>query len=145
MDLPNATRAAVIARLSAAVQLDPALPVPRDWSQLTVTQRLIVDQLDPQLGQVLRGVGAMSADVELAVMNGTFADKAPAIVTPEQQRAQAVADWCEAHPVVDPVEATQRMNQQVAERQASGEMARREAIEIASRQMKHQAAASRGW
>jgi len=141
MELPTSSRAAVIARLSAAVQLDPALPVPRDWSQLTVTQRLIVDQLDPELGQVLRGPGSMSANVELAIMNGKWADVAPVVKTEAQLREEAVNAWVAANPVPTPEEQAAKLR----DRQLAGEASRQESAMIANAKLGAVSRAARGW
>ena len=103
----------------------------------------MLQEADPQAAQIL--TGQMSAELELQLISGQLSDTAPAVITPEQQRAQAIADWCEAHPVLDPFEAAAATNRQVLEQQRAVEMERQASAEIASRAMKAQNASARSW
>jgi hypothetical protein len=143
MDMPVSSRAAVLNRLAAVIPLAADRPAVKAWSDLSVTEQMLVELNDSQLASVLKN--QMSASTELEVLSGKFADQAPAVLTPEQQRAQAVADWCEAHPVVDPVEAAAATNRQVLEQRRAVEMGVQASAEIASRVLKAQNAAGRGW
>ena len=143
MDMPVSSRAAVLNRLAAVIPLAADRPAVKGWSDLSLTEQMLIELNDSQLASVLRG--QMSATTELEILSGKFADVAPVVLTPEQQRAQAVADWCEAHPVVDPYEAAVATNRQVLEQQRAVEMERQVSAEIASRAMKAQNASARGW
>lgn len=141
MEMPTASRAALIRRVSAVLGADR--PAPKTWAELNTTEQFMLQEADPQAAQIL--TGQMSAELELQLISGQLSDTAPAVITPEQQRQQAVAEWCEQHPAIDPVEAAHQLNRQVAERQAASEMARQESIAIADRVLKAQGAAARGW
>jgi hypothetical protein len=143
MDMPVASRAAVLNRLAAVIPLAAERPAVKAWSDLSVTEQMLVELNDSQLASVLKN--QMSASTELEVLSGKFADQAPAVLTPEQQRAQAVADWCEAHPVVDPYEAVAATNRQVLEQQRAVEMERQVSAEIANRVLQDEASYQRGW
>ena len=141
MEMPTASRAALIRRVSAVLGADR--PAPKTWAELNTTEQFMLQEADPQAAQILKG--QMSAELELQLISGQLSDTAPAVITPEQQRAQAIADWCEAHPVLDPFEAAAATNRQVLEQQRAVEMERQASAEIASRAMKAQNASARGW
>ena len=110
-----------------------------------MTEQLLVQAQDPEVMQVLQGVGVMPPALEIQVISGTLADTAPVVVSEEQQRQQAIAEWCEAHPAVDQEESVAQLNRQVQGRMAAAEMARQESIEVAQRVMAAQGRAARGW
>jgi len=143
MDMPMASRAAVLNRLRAVIELAADRPAPREWGDLSVTEQMLVGERDPELSAVMRN--QMGADLEIAVMSGKLPAQAPEVMTEEQQRAQAVQQWCDEHPVVDPVEAARAIERQIAERNAQAAASAQLSVELANRALKAQGAAGRGW
>ena len=141
MELPASSRAALIRRTAAVLGFDR--PAPRSWADLSLTEQFRLGEADPIAAGILQG--RMDPETELQVLAGKLPDQATPVLTPEQQRAQAVADWCEAHPVVDPYEAAAATNRQVLEQRRAVEMEVQASAEIASRVLKAQNAAGRGW
>jgi len=118
MDMPLSSRAAVLKRLAAAIPLADDRPAVRVWSDLSVTEQLIVEGADSVLASVLKG--QMSAAVEMDVMNGKFADTAPVVKSEAELREEAIAAWVAANPIASPEEQAARMR----ERQAGDAAAR---------------------
>jgi hypothetical protein len=102
---------------------------------------MIVDNLDPELGQVLRGPGSMNAAVELAVMSGQWSDVAPVVKSEAQQRQEAIDAWIADHPIATP----EQQAAQLRERQLAGEASRQESALIANVKLNAQARVARGW
>jgi hypothetical protein len=102
---------------------------------------MIVDQLDPELGQVLRGPGSMSAAVELAVMGGKWADVAPVVKTEAQQRQEAIDAWVAEHPIATP----EQQAAQLRERQLENQNARLESAMVMNAALNAKNRAARGW
>ena len=134
MDLPLASRVAVLNRLRAVIAFDAERPAVRGWGDLSVTEALLVDAQDPELAAVLKA--QMPADLELQVLSGQWSDVAPVRLTEEQQRQQAIDAWNAAHPAIDPYEAVAATNRAVAERRRAAETELRLSAEIADRVLK---------
>ena len=141
MEMPVSSRAALIRRTAAVLGFDRQAP--NTWADLTLTEQFRLSEADPIAAGILQG--RMDPETELQVLAGKLPDQATPVVTPEQQRAQAIADWCEAHPVADPYEAAAATNRQVLEQRRAVEMELQASAEIARRAMKAQTAAGRGW
>jgi hypothetical protein len=137
MELPVSSRAAVVSRARAV--LGEARPAPRVWADLTVTEKMKIGTLDPELAAILQD--RMPPALELSVLSGKLPDVAPAVVTREQQRAEAVAAWSEAHPPIDPAESAQRLQQRVADNRAAVDASIWESKLLANRVLAQQAAA----
>jgi len=118
MDMPLSSRAAVLNRLAAVIQLATDRPAVKVWGDLSVTEQLLVEAQDSVLASVLKG--RMSAATELEVMSGKFADVAPVVKSEAELRAEAVNEWLAAHPTPTPEEQAARLR----ERQAENEQAR---------------------
>jgi hypothetical protein len=141
MEMPTASRSALIRRISAVLGADR--PVPKQWAELSVTEQLILQGADPQAAQILKG--EVPADLELQVISGKLADTAPAVVTEAQLQRQAIDEWCAAHPAVDDDERQRQLNQRIADRQEAAEASLQESIQRANWAFKAQSAASGGW
>jgi hypothetical protein len=137
------SRAALIKRVAAV--LGPDRPAPRNLGDLNMTERLQLQEQDPEAVLILRGDGAMPPALEIAVISGTLADTAPVGVSETQQRQKAIAEWCDAHPVLTSEEKANRLDRQIAERLAADEQSRQESTLLAQRMLASQAAAGRGW
>ena len=137
MELPLSSRAAVVSRARAV--LGEGRPAPRTWADLTITEQLQIGTLDPELAAILQD--RMPPALELAVLSGKLPDVAPAVVTREQQRAEAIAAWNESHPPIDPAESAQRLQQRVAEDRAAVDSLMWESKLLSNRVLAEQAAA----
>jgi hypothetical protein len=132
------SRAAVIQRWQAIAGNEPC---PTSWDQLTVTQQLTVENLDPQLANVFRG--SVDSQTELELISGKFASsyEGPSI---EEQVAAAreryMAD-AEAKMIAD-LEALAASNAEASRR---SEQSRLESIAIADAALAAQARVARGW
>jgi hypothetical protein len=114
MDMPLASRAAVLKRLAAAIPLADDRPAVRVWSDLSVTEQLIVEREDSVLASVLRN--QMSAAVEMDVMNGKFADVAPVVKSEAELRNEAIAAaFAALPPIASPEEQAARLRERQAE------------------------------
>lgn len=112
-----ASRAAVLNRLRAVIELAADRVAPRGWSDLSVTEQLLVDSRDPELAAVLKG--QMPAELELQVMSGKWADEAPAVKSTEQLREEAAAQAFAAMGPLKGVEQLEREQQERLAMQAS--------------------------
>ena len=118
MDMPLASRAAVLKRLAAAIPLADDRPAVRVWSDLSVTEQLIVERADSVLASVLKG--QMSAAVELDVLSGKFADTAPVVKSEAELREEAIAAaFAALPPIASPEEQAARLRERQAEHEAA--------------------------
>jgi hypothetical protein len=118
MDMPLSSRAAVLKRLAAAIHLADDRPAVKAWSDLSVTEQLIVEGADSVLASVLKG--QMSAAVELDVLSGKFSDVAPVVKSKAELRDEAIAAaFAALPPIASPEEQAARMRERQAELDAA--------------------------
>ena len=114
MDMPLSSRAAVLKRLAAAIPLADDRPAVKAWSDLSVTEQLIVERADSVLASVLRN--QMSAAVEMDVLSGKFADVAPVVKSEAELREEAIAAaFAALPPIATPEEQAARLRERQAE------------------------------
>jgi hypothetical protein len=121
MDMPLSSRAAVLKRLAAAIHLADDRPAVKAWSDLSVTEQLIVEGADSVLASVLKG--QMSAAVELDVLSGKFSDEAPVapvVKSKAELREEAIAAaFAALPPIASPEEQAARLRERQAEHEAA--------------------------
>ena len=124
MDMPLSSRAAVLKRLAAVISLADDRPAVKGWSDLSLTEQVIVEGADAELASVLRN--QMSAAVEMNVLSGKFADVAPVVKSQAELREEAIAAWVAANPIASPEEQAA----QLRERQADHAQARQNSLRL---------------
>ena len=117
MDMPLSSRAAVLKRLAAVIALADDRPAVKGWGDLSVTEQMMVEAGDSQLGSVLRG--QMSATTELEILSGKFADVAPVVKSQAELREEAIAAWVTANPIASPEEQAAQLRERQAENETS--------------------------
>ena len=117
MDMPLSSRAAVLKRLAAVIPLADDRPAVKGWSDLSLTEQLIIEGADAELASVLRN--QMSAAVELDVLSGKFTDVAPVVKSQAQLRDEAIAAWVAANPIASPEEQAAQLRERQAEHEAA--------------------------
>ena len=117
MDMPLSSRAAVLKRLAAVIPLADDRPAVKGWSDLSVTEQMMVEAGDSQLASVLRG--QMSATTELEILSGKFADVAPVVKSQAELREEAIAAWVAANPIPSPEEQAAQLRERQAENETS--------------------------
>jgi hypothetical protein len=137
MEMPTASRVALIRRLSSIVGSDRQIPT--SWEGFSLTERLLIEDRDPEAASILKN--QMSADVELAVLSGKLSETAPKFVSEAEQRQAAVDAWVAANPLPDPEE----LERQRRESLMAGEAARQESAMIAAAALAAQGRSQRGW
>jgi len=132
------SRAAVIQRWQAIAGNDPC---PTSWDQLTVTQQLTIENLDPQLAAIFKG--QIDSQTELDLISGKLSASydGPSL---DQQEAAARQQYFD--------EAEQRMADEIARLAAANAakvgaqtIDRAESLMVANAALAAQSAASRGW
>jgi hypothetical protein len=119
MDMPLASRAAVLKRLAAAIPLAADRPAVRGWGDLNVTEQLTVEVRDSVLASVLKN--QMSGETELEVLSGKFSDTAPLVKSDAELREEAIAAaFAALPPIATPEEQAARLR----ERQVESDQAR---------------------
>jgi hypothetical protein len=137
VELPVASRVAILKRVGAIVGTDRYIP--SQWDQYSITEQLVIEERDPQVAAALKG--QLSAELEMELLTGKFSEVAPVIKSEAQLRQEAVDSWLEAHPVPDPAD-TDRM---VRERQMAAQASLQESALIANAQLANANRSARGW
>jgi len=106
---------ALIKRVAAVLGSDK--PMPGSWSELSLTEQLVLEQADPTAASVLQG--RHSAEVELELLSGKFAEVAPAVKSDAQLREEAIeAAFAALPPIPTEAERAAQVRAQAAELEA---------------------------
>ncbi|MEY4359800.1 MAG: hypothetical protein RLZZ631_1286 [Cyanobacteriota bacterium] len=137
--MPLASRVALLKRVGAIIGSDR--PIPTTWGEFNVTERLMIEDRDPQAAAVLKG--QLSGELELEILSGKWADRYEG-QSVEQQQAQARAEYLAQaeQRMADELAAMQARN---AQRRLGDEAARQESAEIANMQLAMEARANGAW
>jgi hypothetical protein len=137
--MPLASRVALLKRVGAIVGTDRQIPT--TWDAFSVTERLMLEDRDPQAAAVLKG--QLSGDLELEILSGKWADRYDGqSLTQQQEQARAEYMAAAEQRMADDIAAMHARN---AQRKLGNEASLQESAMIANARLAAQSRANRGW